>query len=206
MLLKSIHNYCLSCVDRFDTIASSRKILLLELAEHIKSNTSDKIPLDLVFICTHNSRRSQFGQVWATIAAQYFNIPIKTYSAGTETTSFHPNAVQALVDAGVEVERITNEPNSQLKLTYGNDLHQIYFSKKIDHQTLPQKDFLAIMTCSDAAENCPFIPNAKWRFPLTYEDPKKFDGTPQENEKYAERCRQIATELLFVFYSVDNAF
>lgn len=206
MLSESIRKYCLTCVDQFDTIPPSRKSLLLELAEHIKSNTSDKIPLDLVFICTHNSRRSQFGQVWATIAAQYFNIPIKTYSAGTETTSFHPNAVQALVDAGVEVERITNEPNSQLKLIYGNDLHQIYFSKKMDHQTLPQKDFLAIMTCSDAAENCPFIPNAKWRFPLTYEDPKKFDGTPQEKEKYAERCRQIAAELLFVFYTVGNAF
>lgn len=204
MLLKSIHNYCLSCVDRFDTISSSRKSLLLELAEHIKSNTSDKIPLDLVFICTHNSRRSQFGQVWATIAAQYFNIPIKTYSAGTETTSFHPNAVQALIEAGITVEQITNESNSQYKLNYGNDTHQVLFSKQFDHYTIPEKDFLAIMTCAEAAENCPFIPNAKWSFPLTFEDPKEFDGTALEKEKYAERCQQIATELLFVFYNVSQ--
>jgi len=53
------------------------------------------------------------------------------------------------------------------------------------------------MTCSDADENCPFIPGAELRLPLTYDDPKAADDTPQEAARYDERLRQIGRELFF---------
>jgi arsenate reductase len=59
------------------------------------------------------------------------------------------------------------------------------------------------MTCTHADENCPFIPGAT-RISLPYEDPKAFDGTPEEEAIYAERCRQIARELLFAFSQVKT--
>jgi arsenate reductase (thioredoxin) len=74
----------------------------------------------------------------------------------------------------------------------------ICFSKKFGDPFNPQYDFAAIMTCSDADENCPFVPGATKRFSITYIDPKESDGTPQESETYDERCRQIAREMLFM--------
>ena len=58
------------------------------------------------------------------------------------------------------------------------------------------------MTCSHADENCPFIAGAEKRIPITYEDPKKFDNTPEQLAKYNERSLQIATELFYVFSKV----
>ena len=55
------------------------------------------------------------------------------------------------------------------------------------------------MTCSSADKGCPFISGAEKRIPVTFEDPKAFDNTPQQAEKYKERSIQIATELKYVF-------
>jgi arsenate reductase (thioredoxin) len=57
------------------------------------------------------------------------------------------------------------------------------------------------MTCSHADENCPFIPGAK-RIALTYDDPKDFDGTPEESGKYSERVNEIGREILFAFSQI----
>jgi arsenate reductase len=55
------------------------------------------------------------------------------------------------------------------------------------------------MTCSQADEGCPFITGAEKRIPITYDDPKAFDNTPQQATKYKERSLEIATELFYVF-------
>ena len=55
------------------------------------------------------------------------------------------------------------------------------------------------MTCSSVDKGCPFISGAEKRIPVTFEDPKAFDNTPQQAEKYKERSIQIATELKYVF-------
>ena len=58
------------------------------------------------------------------------------------------------------------------------------------------------MTCSHADENCPFIAGALQRIPVRYEDPKAFDNTPIQLEKYEERSFQIATEMKYVFSKI----
>ena len=60
------------------------------------------------------------------------------------------------------------------------------------------------MTCSHADENCPFIAGSDKRIPITFEDPKAFDNTPQQAAKYEERSLQIATELFYVFSKIQN--
>jgi arsenate reductase len=58
------------------------------------------------------------------------------------------------------------------------------------------------MTCSQADGGCPFIAGAEKRVPITYDDPKAFDHTPQQAEKYHERSLDIATELKYVFSNI----
>ena len=59
------------------------------------------------------------------------------------------------------------------------------------------------MTCDHADENCPFIPGCDVRLPIRYEDPKAFDDTPLEAEKYDERSLQIANEMFYAFKNIN---
>ena len=76
------------------------------------------------------------------------------------------------------------------------------FSKLYDDASNPDADFAAVMTCSEADKNCPYIPGAESRIQLLYDDPKEFDGTAEETEKYDERASQIAAELFYFFAQI----
>lgn len=183
----------------FDGIPSGRKKILSEVADFIRQELDEKGTVKLNFICTHNSRRSHLAQIWTQTAAAYYGIEgVNTYSGGTEATAFNPNAVAAVERAGFEVKNPGGE-NPKYSVRFSEDTDpMICFSKTFDDSASPSKDFAAIMTCSDADKNCPFVPGAKFRKPVTYRDPKEADGTDREKETYDERCRQIGTEMLYM--------
>jgi arsenate reductase len=193
--------YMAGLENHFQEIPENRKQLLLILIDYIKLKLIEQKVTSLVFICTHNSRRSHFGQVWAKTAAVYYGLKdISTYSGGTEETACHQNTLDALVRAGFEIKKQSNLINPEIHVVYDNQTEPIVcFSKTYDHPDNPAGQFAAILTCSDADENCPFIPGAETRIPLTYEDPKKWDDTNQKETKYDERCRQIALEMMYTF-------
>lgn len=200
----SIKNYCDTLVKCFDEIPNERKLILQKIADFITTKQRENLPIQLVYICTHNSRRSHFGQVWSAVAAQYFNTKnVFTFSGGTEATAFHPNAIDALkrIDFDIISDGNTNNPN--YKVAFGEGLITNCFSKVYNDDANPKTNFAAIMTCSDAEENCPFIPGVALRIGTTYDDPKAFDGTELQNNKYDERCRQIALETLYAFSLVN---
>ena len=60
------------------------------------------------------------------------------------------------------------------------------------------------MTCSQAAENCPFVPGAEIRIAIPFEDPKVNDGSAQELEHYQQKSKEIATEMNYVFTTVKQ--
>jgi hypothetical protein len=189
----------------FTDIPPARIDVLHRISRFIQSSLNEHGFAELVFICTHNSRRSQFGQVWADTAARYYKIDgIRAHSGGTETTEFHPLAVEAIERAGFSVEKTgENKTNPRYIVDNGIQPEPLYmFSKKYDDPANPASNFLAIMVCSDADEACPNIPGAGSRISLPYEDPKAFDGTLQETIKYDERCREIARDLFYMFGQV----
>lgn len=194
-----IRHYLQEAAASFSDISAERKKLLEEIAAAIRVAQEQEKTVRLTFICTHNSRRSHFGQVWAAVAAHYFSLKnIEIYSGGTEATAFNPRAVAALERVGFRVENPGGE-NPRYRLYFAEDADPlICFSKRYDDPANPQENFFALMTCSEADENCPFIPGAMRRFSLTYRDPKEADDTPEEAQRYDERCRQIASEMLYL--------
>lgn len=182
----------------FHQIPDTRKIELRKLSQYIDKQNPNLIHLN--FICTHNSRRSHLGMIWAAVAARVYNVPgVKTFSGGTEATAFNPRAVRALRTVGFRIPEARGE-NPNYLVAFGPDVAPLEcFSKKYDHPANPTNSFAAIMTCSHADENCPFIPGASLRLPLTYEDPKLADGRPEESARYLERTHQIGRELLYAF-------
>tara|TARA_R100000306_G_scaffold742_2_gene1966 strand:- start:35480 stop:35911 length:432 start_codon:yes stop_codon:yes gene_type:complete len=123
-----------------------------------------------------------------------------SYSAGTEETAVYPSVIDTLKSSGFLTEQLSkyDNPVYAVKFDY-NELAVIAFSKELASSFNPKSEFAAIMTCSQADEGCPFIAGAEKRIPITYEDPKAFDNTDEEEAKYKERSLQIATELQYVF-------
>jgi len=188
------------------TISKERQAVLQPLADFIQEKVNTKQEIRLHFICTHNSRRSHLSQVWSQTMANYFNIKnVFCYSGGTEATALFPMVANTLEHSGFQIQTISEGNNPVYAIKYAENEHPIIgFSKKLDHDFNPKSAFAAIMTCSQADGGCPFIAGAEKRIPITFEDPKAFDNTPQKAEKYNERSLQIATEMFYIFSQIQS--
>jgi arsenate reductase len=188
------------------TITNERKAVLQLLTDFIQSKASNNQEIRINFICTHNSRRSHLSQVWAQTMANYFNLKnVFCYSGGTEATALFPIVAETLQNSGFQIKTISKNENPVYSIKYSDNEHPVIgFSKKLDDDFNPKSEFVAIMTCSQADGGCPFIAGAEKRISITFEDPKVFDNTPQQAEKYNERSLQIATELFHVFSQINS--
>ncbi len=93
--------------------------------------------LNVLFLCTGNSCRSQMAEGWCRFLK---NKTINAFSAGTKKHGLNPHAVAVMKESGVD---ISNQR-----------------SKTVDD--LPSMDFdLVITVCEDASKNCPYFPGKK---------------------------------------------
>lgn len=200
---KHLREYIREVKEDFPDIPEARKSDLRSIARFIRQKKEEGHFGELVFICTHNSRRSQLAHIWAETFARVYGISeARFYSAGTQETECNPRTIAAIQRAGFKVTNPGGE-NPHYEIRYVEDSDPIIcFSKEFNHPENPEHNFAAIMVCSDADENCPIIPGAEKRFSLPYRDPKESDGTPKEKQTYDERCKQIAVEMAFMISCV----
>ena len=92
----------------------------------------------------------------------------------------------------------SENPVYQVEIAKGQDVINMS-SKLFSDESIPKENLFAVMTCSDAEENCPFVPGSVFRHPLTYQDPKSFDDTPQESQAYTNKIMEIGSELYWLF-------
>jgi arsenate reductase (thioredoxin) len=192
-------------IAEFDQISDQRKRELEAMADYVRDRIAQGVTPKLIFICTHNSRRSHFSQLWAKIAAVRFGLgEVQTYSGGTEVTAMNPRVVASLGRAGLAVETKDGTPdNPHYRVTFAEDTPgEICFSKRVSDPPNPTESFAAIMTCSHADEACPIVHGCDRRIPIRYEDPKVADDSPAEAATYDERSQQIAREMLYAFSKV----
>lgn len=200
-MYQKIRSLIIGLQNNFDEIPEERKAILSKITAYMQSKYDKNDPINLVYICTHNSRRSHFGQVAAAVAADFYCIDnVHTFSGGTEATAFHPNAINALRGLGFDIHTEDETVKNPIwNVQFGVQAGTTCFSKVYDDAANPSKNFAAIMTCSDAEQNCPFIVGTDLRIGTTYNDPKASDSTPQQDETYKTRFLQIATEMLYAF-------
>lgn len=185
-------------------ISEERQQLLQSLIDFIQEKKDANKEIRLNFVCTHNSRRSHLSQIWAQTAAYFYNINnVFCYSGGTEATALFTMVAETLKNTGFIVTIISEGENPIYTIKYSANEHPIIgFSKTFDSDFNPESSYAAIMTCSQADKDCPFIPGAEKRIPITYEDPKAFDNTLLQVRKYMERSLQIANEMFYVFSKI----
>lgn len=190
----------------FESIPLNRKTTLQPLIDFIQAKVSSKKEIRLNLICSHNSRRSHLSQVWAQTAAVHYGIEkVFCYSGGTEATAMFPLVAESLLHSGFKIQTLSEGTNPVYAIKYAANEHPVVgFSKTYDDDFNPKNGFAAIMTCSQDDGGCPFIPGAEKRIPITFEDPKAFDNTPQQTQMYRERSLQIATEMFYVFSQIKK--
>jgi arsenate reductase len=186
------------------SISAERTTLLNSMADYISVLIQKGESVKLNFICTENSRRSHLSQLMAAAIAHKLNVPVETYSGGTKVSACNPRTVAALRRAGFQIVEDTGE-NPHYEVRYADDADPILaYSKLYDAPENPQDSFIAIMVCSHADENCPFIPNAEKRFAATFDDPKVADDTLEEAAAYDAKIIEIGAQLFYLFNSIKN--
>ncbi|GAA5509039.1 protein-tyrosine-phosphatase [Novipirellula caenicola] len=194
-------------VSRFDAIPDERKDDLAKVAEYICDRHAKSETAKLTFICTHNSRRSHFTQIWAQLAIEYYGLDrIETYSGGTEATALNPRTVAALQRCGMKIVAEDGGGTNPRYRVYRWDSSAplVCFSKVYSSPPNPSRDYCAVMTCSQADEACPLVLGCDLRLPIRYEDPKVADDTQFESQTYDERSAQICSEMLYLMSLVKN--
>jgi hypothetical protein len=196
-LYPAIEQHLIAFTNEVDVLPTVRRKKLDDLRQElIQRNWL----ANLLFICTHNSRRSHLAQVWARTCAVYAKrLDIDTYSGGTEVTAFNPQAAEALRVSGFHIPAAGGN-NPEYRVSFAPEMPPVRcFSKRYDSDENPQRGAIAIMTCTDADEACPHVANAALRFALPYTDPKAADGTPEAAKVYLERSMEIGREMAYLF-------
>jgi arsenate reductase (thioredoxin) len=119
----------------------------------------------VLFLCTHNSARSQMAEgLLRDLAGDQF----EPFSAGTEATHVRPLAIRAMEEIGVDIS--------------GQE------SKTLDRYLDQPFDYV-ITVCDDANEACPFFPGAQSRLHWSFEDPSRAEGSDEERLEVFRRVR-----------------
>jgi arsenate reductase len=185
-------------------IDDNRKELLLKIANKIAVNYNNN-DININFICTHNSRRSQLGQVWSFFAADYFKLPINAFSGGTEVTAFHRNTVKTLTEVGFkfDVDEFSHT-NPIYRISFSDDNPSLLGFSKLYNNIENKTPYFVLTTCNNADENCPFIPEAIDRFHVPYIDPKHSDDSAIQDETYLKTSRIIAAQMYYLFNEIKK--
>jgi hypothetical protein len=202
-LLPKVREHADSLSVSFDMIDPTHRLACQTLADWIARNYRPGQTLDVVVVCTGNSRRSILGATMGNIAAAYYGMPeICFHSGGTSPTAFNARTVTTLKAIGADIEPTGREAakgepataNPIYRVRWGTNgeadeppLEATEFSKRYDDPANPQNGFAALMVCGEADAACPFVKGSVLRLSMPYLDPKIYDGSSMESAKYAER-------------------
>lgn len=122
----------------------------------------------VLFLCTHNSARSQMAEGFLrSLAGDRFEVA----SAGTQATRVHPLAIRAMAEVGVDIRGHT--------------------SKVVDELVAQRWDYV-ITVCDAANEACPVFPKKSSRLHWSFEDPSRAAAS---DDQQLDRFRRVRDEI-----------
>jgi len=199
----ALTSYTESLKDEFINVPDSTQEKLKDAGTYIINRLNNGQVTSISFVCEHNSRKSHLGQIWTTLAAQYYHLDnVKCYSGGTTPTYVNQRIINALENTGFQIsEKGIAGHGPKYFLDYGKpSLGFEIFSKRYDHPMNPDTNYLAISLCLNPDECCPISYGSDKQLSIPYEDLQPFDNSSLESAKYDEQCRIVARDM---FYMMD---
>ena len=114
---------------------------------------------NVLFICIHNSARSQMAEAWLNhLCGDFFNAE----SAGLEPGTLNPLVVEAMKEVGIDISKKKTQA-----------VFDVFKSGKL---------FSHVITVCDetSAERCPVFPGIAKRLHWSFSDPSALTGTHAE--------------------------
>jgi arsenate reductase (thioredoxin) len=141
-------------------------------------------PMRVLFLCTHNSSRSQMAEgLLRARGGEHYRV----FSAGTHPRSVHPLAIKAMRELGIDISE-----------------HAGYRAKGIEEFADQPAMDLVVTVCDEAAEACPYFPNARhqehWGFP----DPSRATGSEEERLAVFRQVRDAIAARIDAFLRADT--
>lgn len=165
---------------------SSGKALHPALEEH-ESQSSNQItssdPIRVLFLCTHNSARSQMAE---GILRDRARGQIEVFSAGTDPATIHPMAIRALAEMGIDISN--------------------HHSKSLDQFVGQAFDYI-ITVCDRARESCPVFPWDPVRIHWSFPDPAGLEGSEAERyQAFKETALQLNTRITYLITMIRRSW
>jgi hypothetical protein len=185
----------------FRKIPEDRRFRLNEMVYFLEEQRQNNAPWQITFISTNESTIGQMAQAWSKAAAFYFGFQdFYSYSGGLNPNSISINTIVSLEKAGFIIYKSNVNGLDVYRVKYSYNLEPVVaFPKKLNHVKNPGSNFMAVVLDVNADLNINNIKGTYDRLFLEYEDPKGYEGSDLEMEKYQESCRKIAVEMFYVF-------
>lgn len=205
----------------YDLLDPARHAAAEEILSWILERYEPGKPLDLIAVCTGNSRRSALSAAMGNLAAAYHGLPgIRFHSGGTQPSALNSRTITALKEIGFEIQA-TGQEAPRGEPGTANPIHLVRWgvpgaagepafearesSKRYDDAQNPQQGFAALMVCDEADESCPTVRGAAKRISMPLLDPKIYDGGSYEAAKYRERRDDIGRLMLSILGQARRA-
>ena len=134
----------------------------------------------VLFLCTHNSCRSQMAE---GLVNHFLGDRIQAFSAGTEATRVNPLAARVMAEIGIDLAT--------------------YRSKTMDEFANERFDYV-ITLCGDANEKCPLFFGGVQRVHLGFDDPSRLPGSDDEVLPEYRRVRDEIKERIGQFFAAQS--
>lgn len=145
------------------------------------AQASKSVPVRVLFVCTHNSARSQMAE---GILRAKAGERVEVFSAGTEATKVNPLAIESMRKLGIDI----SDQKSK-------DLEQ-FLGKRFD---------FVITVCDRAKESCPIFPGVREQIHWSFPDPADVKGSHEEKAKaFDETARQLSQRINFLILMIDR--
>jgi arsenate reductase len=118
---------------------------------------SEQAPLRVLFLCTHNSSRSQMAE---GLLRARGGLAFEVFSAGTEPGVVHSLAIRVMQEIGIDIS--------------------IHRAKSLEEFRTSAPMDLVVTVCNEAAEACPFFSNARFQVHWGFVDPSQVDGSEEQ--------------------------
>ena len=138
-------------------------------------------PTRVLFLCTHNSARSQLAE---GILRQLGGNRVEVYSAGSEPSSVHPEAVRVLTSVGID-------PSQQR-------------AKHLDQYCGQPFDYI-ITVCDRVRETCPVFPGDPERIHWSFPDPAVVENDEERRRAFNQTAQQLITRIRYLLTLIERS-